>query len=529
MDSSSICQVGRSVKEMKQEKKKEGFMIVESHIACIVLETVMGFLGFSSRSILLLLNVAVTAYFFVIMKPGKEALYFASHVAPVFFGQVARWTLLLGLLGLFVQRQIVLFFKMRSLPVSLASPAELLKGAPWDYFEKLVGFGGSRLVIIMGQIFFITSDLPVLQTIFGSPYEFSKYDDAQGEFFPLLGKAIVTAEGESWKWQRTQMEPILHDAKLLQKCTALAVSECDLVAGTSEKVSNLDLATRTLALRVISKCLMSKPSSSGESFERIVDCANERIWRPWMKWIPSSRLWTFLSEQWKLNKTVGNLIETRSKGEDNILNQLCDLGFPADLVSDEVKTLLLAGSETSACMTQWTLYELFRPQNHEVLERVLKDVQDAEDHHWDPEFLASSKALAFTELCLKESLRVYSIVPVTVRIANRDVTVGSTTIASGVPIVCLMQTVHRDPKLWGSDANDWKPQRFEAKPNLLAFLPFTAGPRRCLGQFFSLAESKVVVCRIVQKFHLEIRSQPTRNRWNVPIAPDNLIVTATPR
>ena len=61
-------------------------------------------------------------------------------------------------------------------------------------------------------------------------------------------------------------------------------------------------------------------------------------------------------------------------------------------------------------------------------------------------------------------------------------------------------TMHSDPDFWGSDAEEFKPERWDGRKLDFSYLPFNAGPRICIGQQFALAEIAYVTVRFLQKF-----------------------------
>ena len=192
-------------------------------------------------------------------------------------------------------------------------------------------------------------------------------------------------------------------------------------------------------------------------------------------------------------------------------------------VRDEIKTFVLAGHETSASMLAWSLYELSVKANAPLLEKVrqeAKAVYGASASTVLPKREALDK-LVFTECCLRESLRKYSVVPTVVRVASEDTDLGSYRIPRGTTIMLNMQGVHHNPSFW-PDPYLYDPSRFTREIKPYTFLPFVEGPRMCLGQYLSLLESKVVLSLLLSRYTFTVvdeQSSGLKHAFMIPIIP----------
>lgn len=90
-----------------------------------------------------------------------------------------------------------------------------------------------------------------------------------------------------------------------------------------------------------------------------------------------------------------------------------------------------------------------------------------------------------------------------------------------------VHVMHRRKDIWGKDANEFRPERWEGKKVGWEFLPFNGGPRICLGQQFALTEAGFVIVRLCQRFAgLESRDQEevVRHQYSVTTSPKRCVV-----
>ncbi|XP_049496060.1 cytochrome P450 4F3-like [Panthera uncia] len=180
----------------------------------------------------------------------------------------------------------------------------------------------------------------------------------------------------------------------------------------------------------------------------------------------------------------------------------------------EADTFMFGGHDTTASGLSWVLYNLAK--HPEYQERCRQEVQELlrdrepKEIEWDD--LAQ---LPFLTMCIKESLRLHPPVTVVSRCCTQDVVLpDGRVIPKGV--VCLVSIfgTHHNPSVW-PDPEVYNPFRFDPENikerSSLAFIPFSAGPRNCIGQTFALTEIKVVLALTLLRFRvLPDKEEPRR-------------------
>jgi cytochrome P450 family 709 len=112
-------------------------------------------------------------------------------------------------------------------------------------------------------------------------------------------------------------------------------------------------------------------------------------------------------------------------------------------------------------------------------------------------------------MVLHETLRLYGAVVMLLRVATADADLGGLKVPKGTVLSIPIAMLHRDEKVWGADAGEFSPLRFQdgvsraaTHPN--AMLSFSMGPRSCIGQDFAMLEAKATLAMILRRFAFEV-------------------------
>ncbi|NXY62264.1 CP4FN protein, partial [Callaeas wilsoni] len=230
-------------------------------------------------------------------------------------------------------------------------------------------------------------------------------------------------------------------------------------------------------------------------------------------------------------------------------------------IAAEADTFMFEGHDTTASGLAWLFYNLAGHPEHQ--ERCRQEVQellagrDTADIEWE-----DLSQLPFITMCIKESLRLHPPVTAVSRRCTEDVPLRDGRVipkgmawpgcpqcyylpSSAVPkvaipippgVICLMSIygTHHNPDLW-PEPEVFNPLRFSPENSKgrspSSFIPFSAGPRNCIGQSFAMAEMKVVVALMLSQFVLRrdrARPPPRRKPELILRAEDGLWLLLEP-
>jgi enediyne biosynthesis protein E7 len=325
----------------------------------------------------------------------------------------------------------------------------------------------------------------------------------------LLGKGIMTSEGELWKRQRYMMQPFFHrrvitqfenliaaaNDRFLERCAGLAASGQPM--NLTDEMSELTLG---IVLRSI----------FGRDLERLTQQLGGNPFEVVTK--EPSRDLQFAYRFRSLTKLVAQLIaRRRAEPAEEHFDYVAmlmsardrDSGAPMgerELI-DEIMTLIVAGHETTASGLNWTWYLL---SQHPRAEARLHAEVDAAPETAAPG-LAQMEALASTSQVVNEALRLY---PPGWLLSRRTIeadVLGGYPVPAGTNVLLPLYLLHRHPHFW-KDPESFRPERFapehEAERPRFAYMPFAAGPRHCIGETFALYEMLMHLYKVARHYRL---------------------------
>ncbi|MCU0697459.1 MAG: cytochrome P450 [Myxococcaceae bacterium] len=336
----------------------------------------------------------------------------------------------------------------------------------------------------------------------------------------VLGNGLVTSEGEFWKRQRRIAQPAFHRERLVAFGETMTRAATDMVDGWKPGVpfdaaeAFMQVTLRLVGETLLSSDVTSEASAVGRAITVALEHLIHRTLHPFgaPEWVPTPRNLGFRRALRTLDDVVHGLIAERRKGggpQGDLLAMLMEAtdpetgeGMSDAQLRDEVMTIFLAGHETTANALAWTVMLLGRAP--EVERQVLAEL-DAVLQGRTPT-MGDVPKLPFLGMVLKESMRLYPPVwSLARRVVEREVVQGVTFEKGSLVFLCTF-ALHRHPGVW-RDPEAFDPSRWAPgapPPPKGAYLPFSTGQRKCIGDTFATVEATLILATLLSRVHLEL-------------------------
>jgi cytochrome P450 len=374
----------------------------------------------------------------------------------------------------------------------------------------------------LGREFYQLNDPDLVETVLVHRNE----QFGKGELFhdildPVTGDGLLTAEGDQWRRQRHMVNPAFHPDRIAEY-SEIMVQETAAMANDWADGERVDVHSELMSvtLDIVTRALFGMEITDGDTISDALDVVMDRVGSPVSSLVPAS--WPTPGNQAfsgaidDIDDVVDDIIERHrvdSVDQESVLSALLRARDAAgetmddELVRDEVRTLLLAGHETTALALTFSLFCL--GQSPAAEERLVAELDDVLGG--DRPTMADAPRLAYTEQVVDESMRLYPPVHGILREANSAVELGGYTIPEGATVSLNQWTLHRDPRFFDDpmafDPARWNGDLRESLPRF-AYFPFGGGPRRCVGDRFAKLEAKLVLSTLYQNRHFELVSEP---------------------
>jgi len=190
---------------------------------------------------------------------------------------------------------------------------------------------------------------------------------------------------------------------------------------------------------------------------------------------------------------------------DLLINASCDGEFLSDEdIREEVDTFMFEGHDTTAAAVSWCLHLI--GSDRRVQDRLSEELYRVFGDSDRPVTMNDLLHLKYLECCIKEALRLYPSVPMLGRTLSQNVTLHGYVLPAGTTVALVSYALHRDPTHF-PDPERFDPDRFQPENTRgrhpYCYVPFSAGPRNCIGQKFAMMEEKVVLATVLRHFDFE--------------------------
>ncbi|XP_044732402.1 probable cytochrome P450 4aa1 [Chrysoperla carnea] len=348
----------------------------------------------------------------------------------------------------------------------------------------------------------------------------------------FLGEGLITNTGAKWKQHRKLIQPIFTNNILesfIDTFSDSAQSLLTKLSAHSGQDINITSYINNCVLDILNEAVLGVPINNncaediGESpFRKGEIVAPYRLVRPWLlfNWIyeltevarreleQKQNLNNFTKKMIEYNK---NIDKTKCSGRKSLLAMFQEIAerhpnFTEHDIVQEICTFMLAGQDSVGSALAFCLYSLAKHQEHQDI--VIKEL--------DTIFKDSSRSpnardldeMCYLEQCIKETLRLYPSVPLVARKISEDIKLNDKyTIPKNCTVFISPYFTQRLPDIY-PDPDNFIPSRFSREEILkrhpYSFIPFSAGPRNCIGYKFSIMEMKTVISTILRHYRITL-------------------------
>lgn len=351
----------------------------------------------------------------------------------------------------------------------------------------------------------------------------------------FIGKGLLMVNGDAWAHQRRIVAPAFHTDKLkghvkyMVDCTAQMLHCFDEILRKCNEPSEIEVGKHLnrLTADIIARTEFGSSYEKGKiifeqlkSLQQLSSQSGRYLWLPGNQFLPTRFNREIKERKRQVENVLLEIIQARrnsvqvgrsvSYGNDLLGLMLAEteqtissssMKLTNQQLMDECKTFFFTGHETTALLMTWTMMLLASSPEWQNKARA----EALEVCQGNPPCTSDLPKLKILGMVLNESLRLYTPASLLPRQAFENVKVGDLELPKGMSVWIPVLAIHHSKELWGEDANEFNPQRFaegvqKACKHQMGFIPFSSGPRVCLGQSFAIMEAKVVAAMILSRF-----------------------------
>lgn len=386
-----------------------------------------------------------------------------------------------------------------------------------------LGVPGRRL-----RLHLVTHPDGVRDVLVGSEREHTKDTPNYKDIATWIGDGLLTTEGPVWRRQRRTLAPLFTPRRIGTYAAGMA-EESEAVADRWRAAAragtpvDLDSDMTEYTLRVVARLLFgANVDTAIPVIRQMFPILSEHVRARGLSPFPVPRSWPTPAQrrafraQRALHEVVDEIIDQRRRdagsAADDLVSRLLaardpETGDPLARteVRDQALIFLLAGHETTSTALTFALHLL--GHHAEIQDRVRAEVADSLGER-APTSDDIAK-LPYTDMVVREAMRLYPPAYALGRVTPTGATVAGHQLAPGSVVVLCPWATHRHPEFW-PDAARFDPDRFApdlvAARHKYAYLPFSGGPRNCIGNHFAMMEAVIAVACLIRA--VRVRTDP---------------------
>ena len=369
--------------------------------------------------------------------------------------------------------------------------------------------------------------------------KYSKSHSSLSMLTKVLGHGLLTTDGATWRRQRRMIQPAFGPKRLAGYAEMMVDETTRIEGGHWRDGVELDVSREMmeLTLRVVCRTLFGHDiRGQTEAVAAAMEAFHGLLLTPSMipDWVPIPSRRRADEAFAKLDRIIFDIIDGRRRGGEapeppDLLQMLLEArddaedgdggGLDDREIRDQLVTLFLAGHETTSHGLTWAWYLLSQhPEAQAKLHAELDEVLGGRAPTYD-----DLERLPYTRQVFEEAMRLYPPAYTMTRRAEEDTTIGGYPVPAGSEVVLWIYWTHHDPRWW-PEPEAFRPERFApdeaAKRPKLAYMPFGAGGRACIGKVFAIIEATLILAELAQRYRFElVPGHPVVPRPRITLAP----------
>jgi cytochrome P450 len=385
-------------------------------------------------------------------------------------------------------------------PVEKFSSAQELLSWMDDNFKR---YGNIYKASVYGANVYVISTPEYAQHVLSKNWQNYTKGQAIKRIALLLGNGLMVSEGELWKRQRRMIQPAFRRDAIGASAHVIVAANVALLnrwqhAAKNGKSVNVTRDISLMVLEVTLTAIFGADYAQVAPYFNILSEESARDLQFARKFRSSAEIVIRLAAQRRKENRIstdilGMLMKARDRKSGHVM--------PDHQLVNEILTLIVAGHETTASALNWVWYLLAQhPEVEDKLSRELDSLLGSEFPSLDdlPRF-------TYTRQVLDEALRLYPPGWLMWRRALKDDQLGDYFVPAGTEIYVSPYLIQRHPDLW-EVPDRFDPDRFDPDRSQnrhpLTMLPFSEGPRNCIGEFLARIEMQIHLMTIAKELRL---------------------------